>query len=203
MIAYLLAIASPTHPVPASLWHTGWAGQSERAQAYRRPTSARQPGDNFVNGNSYYGIKLEVGPPGGAELFFAHFNFFGFDPRGKRDRYTNYFDNNRAIALIHQAYAIENPRGHFGYGEAAWGRSAGMMSGGGALPRHDNGTINTMASLASFPYVPEEAMKALRHYYRDLNGKLWGIYGFRDGFNLGKNWFQDVYLGLNQAPIRS
>ncbi len=26
-------------------------------------------------------------------------------------------------------------------------------------------------------------------------------HGFRDGFNLGKNWFQDVYLGLNQAPI--
>ena len=26
MIVYLLAIASPTHAVPASLYHTGWAG---------------------------------------------------------------------------------------------------------------------------------------------------------------------------------
>ncbi len=29
MIVYLLAIASPTHAVPASLYHTGWAGQSD------------------------------------------------------------------------------------------------------------------------------------------------------------------------------
>ena len=170
LIVYLLAIAPPTHPIPASLYHTGWAGQSDRARTYRRPTRAPQPGDNFVNGNTYHGIKLEVGPPGGAELFFAHFSFFGFDPRGKRDRYTNYFKNNRALALIHQAYAIENPRGYAGYGQAAWGRSSGVLAGGGALPRYDNGTINVMASLASFPYVPEESMKALRNYYCNLGG---------------------------------
>jgi hypothetical protein len=35
MITYLLAIASPTHPVPASLYYTGWASQSEEAQKYR------------------------------------------------------------------------------------------------------------------------------------------------------------------------
>ena len=43
-------------------------------------------------------------------------------------------------------------------------------------------------------------MKALKHYYRDLGDRLWGIYGFRDGFNLTENWFEDVYMGLNQAP---
>src|SRR5688500_3876353 len=31
MIVYLLAIASPTNGVPASLYHTGWAGQSKLA----------------------------------------------------------------------------------------------------------------------------------------------------------------------------
>ncbi len=203
LIVYLLAIASPTHAVPASLYHTGWAGQSERAIRHRRWRWGQRTteGERFVNGNSYHGIKLDVGPPGGAELFFTHFSFLGFDPRGKRDRYTNYFHNNRAIALIHQAYAIANPLGRAGYGETAWGRSAGIMTGGGALPRHDNGTINTMAALASFPYVPGEAMGALKHYYRNLDGKLWGIYGFRDGFNPTRNWFEDIYMGLNQAPI--
>ena len=44
-------------------------------------------------------------------------------------------------------------------------------------------------------------MKALKHFYRDLGGKLWGIYGFRDGFNLSENWFEDVNMALNQAPI--
>ncbi|HVZ63384.1 MAG TPA: glucoamylase family protein [Lacunisphaera sp.] len=202
MIIYLLAIASPTHAVPASLWHTGWAGQSERNVAYRRNWSRTTQGDHFTNGNSYYGVKLEVGEGNGAELFFTHFSFMGFDPRGLRDRYTNYFTNNRAIALIQHAYAIDNPMKFKGYGADSWGRSAGVNAGGGrVLPRDDNGTINVMASLASMPYTPKESMAALRHFYRDLGPKVWGIYGFHDGFNETENWFDEVYMALNQAPI--
>jgi hypothetical protein len=126
----------------------------------------------------------------------------GFDPRGIRDAYTNYFTNSRAIALIQQAYAIENPRKFAGYGADTWGRSAGVNSGGGrALPRDDNGTINIMASLASMPYTPDESMAALRHFYRDLGAKTWGDYGFHDGFNETENWFDADYMALNQAPI--
>lgn len=202
MIIYLLAIASPTHPVPASLWHSGWAGQSERHINYRRGWSRTTDGDHFTNGHSYYGIKLEVGEGSGAELFFTHFSFMGFDPRGLRDRYTNYFTNNRAIALIQQAYAIDNPRKFAGYGADCWGRSAGVNAGGGrALPRDDNGTINIMASLASMPYTPAESLAALKHFYRDLGAKTWGAYGFHDGFNETENWFDEDYMALNQAPI--
>jgi exo beta-1,2-glucooligosaccharide sophorohydrolase (non-reducing end) len=201
MIVYLLAIASPTHAVPASLYHTGWAGQSDLAVRYRRQWGRTTQGDRYVNGNTYYGITLDVGVNTGGDLFFTHFSFLGFDPRHQKDRYTNYYRNNRSIALIQHAYAIANPRKHVGYGEAVWGRSAGINAGGGALPRDDNGTITVMASLASFPYTPEESMKALKHFYRELGAKLWGIYGFRDGFNLTQNWFEDVYMGLNQAPI--
>lgn len=201
-IIYLLAIASPTHPVPAAMWHTGWAGQSPQHIDYRRGWSRTKAGDHFTNGNSYYGIKLEVGEGNGAELFFTHFSFMGFDPRGIRDRYTNYFKNNRAIALIQQAYAIDNPRKFAGYGADCWGRSAGVNSGGGrALPRDDNGTINIMASLSSMPYTPAESMAALRHFYRDLGPKSWGPYGFYDGFNETQNRFDPDYMALNQAPI--
>ncbi len=202
MIIYLLAIASPTHPVPASLWHTGWAGQSELHVNYRQSWSRTTEGDHFTNGHSYYGIKLEVGEGNGAELFFTHFSFMGFDPRGLRDRYTNYFTNNRAIALIQQRYAIENPLKFAGYGADCWGRSAGVNAGGGrALPRDDNGTINIMASLASMPYTPAESLAALRHFYRNLGAKTWGPFGFHDGFNEKENWFDEVYMALNQAPI--
>lgn len=202
MIVYLLAIASPTHAVPASMYHTGWAGQSNLAVEYRRGWGRTTQGDDYVNGNSYYGITLDVGVGTGGDLFFTHFSFMGFDPRGKKDRYTNYFENNRNLALINRAYCIANPRKFKGYGEDSWGRSAGINSGGGKpIPRDDNGTINVMASLASFPYTPEESMKALKHFYRDLGGKAWGIYGFTDGFNETENWFEDVYMGLNQAPI--
>lgn len=202
MIVYLLAIASPTHAVPANMYHTGWAGQSDVAVQYRRGWGRTTQGDHYVNGNSYYGIKLDVGVGSGGDLFFTHFSFLGFDPRNKRDRYTNYFKNNRNIALINHAYAVANPVKHPGYSDRSWGRSAGINAGSGRpTPAGDNGTINCMAALASFPYTPEESMKALKHFYHDLGSKLWGIYGFRDGFNLTENWFEDVNMGLNQAPI--
>ncbi len=202
MIVYLLAIASPTHPIPATMYHTGWAGQSEGAVQYRRWWSRTTQGDHYVNGNSYYSIKLDVGEGNGEELFFTHYSFLGFDPRDKKDAYTNYFKNNRNIALISHAYAVANPGKYAGYGDNAWGRSAGINADGArAYPRDDNGTITCTAALASFPYTPIESMKALKYFYRDLGEKLWGVYGFRDGFSLSEDWFEDVYMGLNQAPI--
>jgi hypothetical protein len=202
MIVYLLAIASPTHPVPPTMYHTGWAGQSERAVQYRQWWSRTTQGDHYRNGNSYYGIKLDVGEGNGAELFFTHYSFLGFDPRDKKDAYTNYFRNNRSIALISHAYALANPGKYAGYRDDSWGRSAGINAAGGRVyPRDDNGTITCTAALASFPYTPLESMKALKHFYRDLGAKLWGNYGFHDGFNLSEDWFEDVNMGLNQAPI--
>jgi len=202
MVVYLLAIASPTHAVPASLFHTGFASQSEAAVRYRRDWGRTMQGDHYTNGSTYYGKKLDVGVGSGGELFFTQYSFLGFDPRGKRDRYTNYFQNNRNMALIAHAYAMDNPLQFSGYGDDTWGRSAGINANGGrSLPSDDNGTITCTAALSSFPYTPAESMRALKHYYRDLGGQLWGIYGFRDGFNQTENWFEDVDTGLNQAPI--
>jgi hypothetical protein len=202
MIVYLLAIASPTHPVPAELYYTGWAGTSERHIRYRRGWSRTTVGDHYVNGQTFDGIKLDVGEGTGSDLFFVHFSFMGFDPRGLRDRYTNYFENNRAIVRINHAYCVANPRKFLGYGGDCWGLSVGVNSGGGKpYPRDDNGTISCMAALASMPYTPEESLAALKHYYRDLGPKVFGIYGFHDGFNQTQNWFEEVYMALNQAPI--
>ncbi len=202
MIAYLLAVASPTHPIPAKMYYSGFASQSEYAVRYRQGWGRTTQGDHYANGNSYYGIKLDVGVGEGGGLFFTHYSFLGFDPRHKRDKYTDYFQNNRSIALIAHAYAIANPLKHGGYSDNSWGRSDGVNAGEGkSHPRGDNGTITCTAALASFPYTPDESMKALKHFYRDLGGKLWGIYGFRDGFNEDENWFEDVNTGLNQAPI--
>ncbi len=202
MIVYLLAIASPTHPVPASLYHTGWAGTSERHVTYRRAWSRTTVGDRYVNGGTYYGQLLDVGVGNGSDLFFVHFSFMGFDPRGWRDAYTNYFENNRAIVRINHAYCVENPRGFQGYGPDSWGLSVGINSGGGKpLPRDDNGTISIMASQASMPYTPAESLRALRHFYRTLGPKVFGVYGFHDGFNATQNWYEETYMALNQAPI--
>ncbi|HVU18581.1 MAG TPA: glucoamylase family protein [Candidatus Didemnitutus sp.] len=201
MIVYLLAIASPTHAVPPSMYYSGWAGQSDTAVEYRRGWSRTTHGDHYANGGEYYGIKLDVGEGSGGNLFFTQFSFLGFDPRNLRDKYTNYFENNRALSLINRAYCIENPGKYRGYGSDCWGLSAGINNGGMPQPNSDNGTICCSASLGVFPYTPKESMAALKHFYRDLGAQTWGIYGFHDGFNESEDWFQQVWMGLNQAQI--
>jgi exo beta-1,2-glucooligosaccharide sophorohydrolase (non-reducing end) len=205
MITYLLAIASPTHAVPPQLYYTGWAGQSEAAVSYRSGWSGTTDGEHYANGKSYFGIKLEVGVGTGGPLFFTHYSYMGFDPHALTDRYTNYFRNNREMALINRAYCVENPKHFPGYGANAWGLTA---SDGpeGYVPhapdeRYDTGTITPTGALASFPYTPEASMEAFKHFYRDLGAQMWDIYGPRDAYHAGANWISPLYMGLNQAPI--
>ena len=205
MIVYLLGVASPTHPIPAELYYTGWAGQSEAAVKYRQGWSGTTDGDHYFNGHTYFGIKLDVGVGRGGPLFFTHYSYMGFDPHSLTDRYTNYFENNRNIARINLAYCIENPGHHKGYGPDAWGLTASDGPWGYAAEapdtKDDFGTIAPTGALASFPYTPEASMAAFKHFYRDLGDRLWDIYGPRDAFNLDQNWWSPIYMGLNQAPI--
>lgn len=205
MIVYLLAIASPTYPVPASMYYSGWASQSKQAQRYRQGWGKNTYGKRYKNGRKYYGIKLLVGVGLGGPLFFTHYSYLGFDPRNKRDKYANYFENNRAIALINQAYCIENPGKFAGYGKNCWGLTASDDQTGYVphepSPHKDNGTITPTGALSSFPYTPEESMLALKHFYYDLGAKLWSVYGFRDAYNETVNYISPIFMGLNQAPI--
>ena len=56
MVTYLLAIASPTHPVPASMYYTGWANQDSKGQEYRKGWGQTGEGSMYTIGYSYYGI---------------------------------------------------------------------------------------------------------------------------------------------------
>jgi exo beta-1,2-glucooligosaccharide sophorohydrolase (non-reducing end) len=205
MIVYLLAIASPTHPVSPEMYWSGWASQSLEAVRYRQNWGQTTQGDHYANGSTYYGIRLPVGVGSGGPLFFTHYSFMGFDPRGWRDRYTDYFKNNRALSLINYRYCLENSGGYKGYGEGFWGLSASDDHTGylphEPSPRLDNGTISPTAAISSFPYTPLESMRALRHMYSTLGREIWGIYGFRDAYNPTQNYVSRIYMGLNQAPM--
>ncbi len=187
LIVYLLAIASPTHPVPASYWTSGWAGAG------------------YVNGNTWYGYKLYLGPNFGGPLFFAHYSYLGFDPRNIRDQFANYFEQNHNHTMINRSWCVTNPLHHKGYGENSWGLTASDNPWGyfahapGAGT--DNGTIAPAAALPSMPYTPDESLGALKHFYRELGPDLWGEYGFYDAFNLNEDWFADSYIAIDQGPI--
>ncbi len=188
LITYILGIASPTHAVPFSLYFTGWAG-----------------GPGFKNGKSFYGYILDVGRDYGGPLFFTHYSFLGFDPGNKRDSFANYFNHNRNQTLVNRQYCIENPKSFTGYDENTWGLTASDDPWGYRAHEpnsvNDNGTITPSAAISSFPYTPEESMGALKNFYRVYGESLWGIYGFKDAFHPGENWYANGYLAIDQGPI--
>ncbi len=191
MITYLEAVASPTHGIPGSDFYTGFAGEGIHAQ--------------YANGRSYFGIKLDVGGGTGGPLFFTDYSFMGFDPHGLRDKYTNYFEDSRAQAQINHAYCVQNPNHWKGYGENDWGLTA-VDGPDGYVPYEptaqlDDGTLAPTGAVSAMPYTPELSMAAIRHFYRDLGAQVWDIYGFRDAFNLQRNWYSGITMGLNQAPM--
>ena len=186
LITYVLAAASPTHAIAPSVYHRGWTDSA-----------------TFRNGQSYYGITLPLGPPYGGPLFFSHFSFLGLDPRGLRDEYADYWEQNRAHTLINRAHCIANP-GHFaGYGANCWGLTAcdGDAGYGAFCPQHDRGVIAPTAALSAMPYAPTESMAVLRHFHEDLGHRLWSRYGFVDGFNLARDWVAGSNLAIDQGPI--
>jgi hypothetical protein len=206
LATYLFAIASPTHPVPASMYYSGWASQLKNAQDYRQGWSGSPDGRLYANGQTFFGIKLDVGVSTGGPLFFTHYMFMGFDPRALRDRYTaSYFENSKRIAEISRAWSIANPKKHKGYGANAWGLTASFGYNGYTTPAadewNDEGTITLTGALSSFAYTPEASMEAFKHFYRELGAELWGEYGPRDNYNPGQDWLAYHYMGLNQAPI--
>jgi hypothetical protein len=205
MITYILGICSPTHSIPASMYYSGWASQSDYAQDYRSSWSQSHDGDHYTNGNTYFGVPLKIGVSNGGPLFFTDYSFMGLDPHYMKDAYTDYFTNNKNIALINYKYCIGNPLKQQGYGADAWGLTASDgpydYSADEPTPHADHGKITPTGALSSFPYLPNEAMAALKNYYFNYGKFLWGAYGFYDSFNLNENWCSDIFMGLNQAPI--
>jgi hypothetical protein len=162
LILYLLALGSPSFPVPPSSYDA-WLS----TYRWRR----------------IYGVDyLHAGP-----LFIHQLSHIWVDFRGIRDRFMrardcDYFENSRRATLVQQAYAIRNPRGLAGYGEFCWGitacdgpgRAMQTQNGRrrmffdytarGAPYGPDDGTIAPWAAAASLPFAPEIVLPTLAHF---------------------------------------
>jgi hypothetical protein len=185
LITYVLAASSPTHSIPKIVYDNGWAKNG-----------------GIANGNGYAGQILPLGEPYGGPLFFAHYSFLGINPQSLTDAYANYFTQNRAHSLIHYNYCKNNTT-WYGYSESNWGLTASDDIAGykAHSPTNDNGVISPTAALSSFPYTPDESMKALKFFYYKMGDKLWGPYGFYDAFSLHEPWFASSTLAIDQGPI--
>lgn len=188
LMTYVLAKASTTHTILTSVYTNGWASNGN---------------SGFINGNTYFGLQLPLGPNLGGPLFFEHYSFLGINPNGLTDSYANYATQTKNHTLINYNYCISNPRNFYGYSDSCWGLTASDIRNGytASSPTNDVGVIAPTAALASFPYTPTESMKALKFFYYVLGDKIWKQYGFVDAFKLDDPWFADSFLAIDQGPI--
>ncbi len=186
LITYVLAASSTTHGIPASVYTNGWAS-----------------GGGFLNGNTYYGHTLPLGPAQGGPLFLSQYSFIGINPNGLTDAFANYATQTKNHSLINNKYCIANPRGWFGYSDSCWGLTASDIQNGytASSPTNDVSVIAPTAAISSMPYTPVESMKALKFFYYVLGDKLWKEYGFIDAFSLRDLWFASSFLAIDQGPM--
>lgn len=186
LITYVLAASSPSYGIPKIVYDNGWAQNG-----------------SMINGKSFFGIQLPLGPDYGGPLFFAHYSFMGINPTGLSDAYANYQTQNEHHTLINFTYCKTNPGNYYGYSDSCWGLTASDDINGYSAhsPTNDDGVISPTAALSSFPYAPQQAMQALHFFYYKLGDRIWKDYGFMDAFSLNDIWFSNSYLAIDQGPI--
>lgn len=192
LIMYVLAAASPTHGVPAKVYHEGWAECGKirsKHEVFGYPLQLRYQGN----------------PPNAAPLFWSHYSYLGLNPRGLKDVYTDYWKENTSQTMINYTWCVSNLKKYKGYSKDNWGLTSSysvkFYSTHAPDEENDLGVISPTAALSSMPYTPERSMDALKHWYYNMNDKLWGPYGFYDAFSETEDWYPQVYLAIDQGPI--
>lgn len=215
MILYLLALASPTHPVAPEAWQAWSARYDERW------------------GAAWGQEHLQFPPLFGHQYSHLWVDFRGIADDYMRRRGLDYFENSRRATLAQRAYAIANPQGWAGYGAELWGLTACDGPGdvratfGGrerqfrgyaarGVAEYDDGTIAPTAMISSLPFAPEVVLPALPALRGAMGGQVYQRYGFLDAFNpsfhwpelakagkvvAGHGWIDVDYLGIDQGPI--
>lgn len=191
LIMYVLAASSPTHAVQPEAYHKGWARNGD-----------------ITDTVTQYGHLLELehngAPDYGGPLFWAHYSYLGLNPKGLKDKYADYWRHNVNQTLINYEWCKSNPLHYKGYSDSCWGLTASYSTKFYAAhapgEKNDLGVISPTAALSSFPYTPEESMKALKFFYYNLGEKIFGKYGFYDAFSIQENWYPQKYLAIDQGP---
>lgn len=187
LMVYILAAGSEKYAIEKAHYVNGWTRNG-----------------SFVNGSSYHGIRLPLGPDYGGPLFMSQYTFLGINPFGLSDDYiADYSVQCRDHTLINRAYCMANPGRFPGYNRYSWGLTASDNPDGYSAhsPRNDKGVITPTAALGSFPYTPEQSWEALEFFYYKIGDRLWGEYGFRDAYSVKDGWYAGSYIAIDQGPI--
>lgn len=176
MMIYLLALGSPTHPVPADTW-----------KAWSRPT-VKFEGIEYISGDD--------------PLFTHQYSQAWFDFRNKRDAYADYFENSTKATKAHKQFCLSLRDEFPDYSDHLWGITASDSAAGyqawGGPPRIGklDGSIVPCAAGGSLPFLYPDCMQVLRTI-RERYPRAWGRYGLVDAFNPLSDWYNSDVLGID------
>jgi len=180
MVLYLLAIGSPTHPIPADAW-----------RAWRRPVVT-------FESYSYVG-----GPP---PLFVHQYSHAWIDFRGRREReppHIDWWQNSIDATRAHKAFMLGLAKEFPGYTDTIWGLTAsdsrkGYVAWGGP-PRAAgiDGTVVPCAVAGSLMVSPDITLPAVRDMRQRFGDRIYGRYGFADAFHPIDGWVNPDVIGID------
>ena len=207
LLLYILALGSPTYPLPESSYGA-WSSTYQWRQSY---------GYDYLYAGSLFTHQLS----------HIWIDFRGIQDAFMREKGMDYFENSRRATYVQQQYAIHNPRKFTGYGSCCWGITASDGPGpetinldgierqffgyvARAVPNGpDDGTVAPWAVVASLPFAAEIVLPAIDHFIHGLKLKESNPYGFRATFNATHpgssesacGWVSPWHFGLNQGPV--
>ena len=176
MMMYLLGLGSDAHPLRPDAWN-----------AWKRLIFE-------YDGQRYIGSF--------APLFIHQYSQAWFDFRGKRDHYTDYFQNSIFATDAHRKFCLELASQFPSYDEDLWGITASdsergyVIWGGPPAMGPIDGSVVPSAAAGSLPFMPEATMRVLRNI-RTKYERAWSRYGFVNAFNPSKNWYDTDAVGID------
>jgi hypothetical protein len=177
MMMYLLGLGSASHPLPVETW-TSW----------KRITF------------EYDGVRY-IGSF--APLFIHQYSHAWFDLRGKRDKYTDYFQNSTIATEVHRRFCLELAKQFPDYSNDLWGISASDSEHGyvvwGGPPQMGpiDGTVVPSAAAGSLTFLPQATLRVLKSMKNRYGDRCWCRYGFVNAFNPLRSWFDMDVVGID------
>jgi hypothetical protein len=179
LVLYLLAIGSPTHPIPATTWND-----------LQRPV-VQFGGLDYISG---------VAP-----IFIHQYAHAWCDLRNIADLHANYFTNSIAATSAHQLWCLTEGRRFPWFDQNLWGISASdsregyRVWGGPPAMGPLDGTLVPNAAGGSVVFLPSECTHVLLSMREQFKDKVYTRYGFVDAFQPHANWFAPDILGIDQG----
>lgn len=188
LMLYVLGVSSPTFPIDKSMYY------------------------EFIREKADYKDIKDIIYTYCGTLFTYQFSHAWIDFRNKKDLDgIDWFENSIKATKANREYCIDNMKKYKTYGPNSWGLTAclgtkGYSGGYGAKPcktdltKENDGTVTPCGAIGSIVFTPEETIKAMEYFYNTFP-RLWGKYGFKDGYNLDgtKPWFAKEYIGIDKG----